>query len=148
MSAPDPKRLRRTGCCAVVFDEHGRILLHHRTDNGQWGLPGGSIETGESAEQSCIREVKEETGYDVAVTKLIGIYSHPSTTTITYPDGNVVAYVALAFECRLLGGQATLNDESSAIDWFDPANLPEPFLANHRPRVNDALARQTAAFYR
>jgi 8-oxo-dGTP pyrophosphatase MutT (NUDIX family) len=132
----------------VVFDGDGRILLHRRTDNGYWGLPGGSIETGETAEQTCVREVKEETGYDVAVTRLIGVYSHPSTTTITYPDGNVVAYVAVAFECRVLGGEATLNDESSAIEWFDPNKLPEPFLPNHVVRVTDAVARQVAAFYR
>ncbi len=148
MPAPDPRRLRRTGCCAVVFDELGRILLHRRTDNGLWGLPGGSIETGETAEQTCVREVKEETGYDVAVTRLIGIYSHPSTTTITYPDGNVVAYVAVSFECRLLGGEPALNDESSAIEWFNPRELPQPFLPNHAVRVADALLHQVAAFYR
>ena len=50
MPAPDPKRLRRAGACAVVLDDRGRVLLHKRTDNGRWALPGGAIETGETAE--------------------------------------------------------------------------------------------------
>ena len=148
MPAPDPARCRRAAAAAVVFDEAGRILLHRRTDNGNWGLPGGALEIGESADQCVVREVKEETGFDVEVVRLIGIYSDPSHTTITYPDGNTVAYVSILFEGRVTGGTATLCDESAAIDWFDPRELPQPFHTGHLPRVQDALARQIAAFYR
>ena len=82
------------------------------------------------------------------VVRLIGIYSDPSNTTIRYPNGDIVAYVSLVFECKLIGGAAALSDESSAVEWFLPTNLPEPFLPNHVIRVQDALARQTAAFFR
>ncbi len=148
MPIPDPKRLRRTGVVAIVFNAQGHILLHRRTDNHQWCLPGGSIEIGETAGQTAVREVREETGYDVEVVRLIGIYSDPKNTTIRYPNGDIVAYVSLAFECKLVGGTAALSDESSAVEWFHPAKLPEPFLPNHVIRVQDALARQTAAFFR
>lgn len=148
MPAPDPSRIRRTATAAVVFNSEGRLLLHQRTDNGKWALPGGTMETGERADETIVREVKEETGYDVEVIRLVGIYSDPAHTTITYPDGNTVSYVSLLFECRLLGGEAALSDESSAVDWFDPNALPEPFYAGHLPRVQDALARREAAFYR
>lgn len=148
MPAPDPARIRRTATTAAVFDAEGRILLHRRTDNNRWALPGGTMEIGETADQCIVREVQEETGYQVEVIRLVGIYSDPNLTTITYPDGNTVAYVSALFECRLLGGEATLCDESSAVDWFDPHNLPQPFHPGHVPRVQDAIARQTAAFFR
>jgi ADP-ribose pyrophosphatase YjhB (NUDIX family) len=148
MPVPDPARIRRTATTAVVFDSAGRLLLHRRTDNGRWALPGGTMEIGERADECIAREVQEETGYEVEVVRLVGIYSDPANTTVTYPDGNTVAYVSALFECRVLSGEATLSDESSAVDWFDPQNLPSPFHPGHIPRVQDALARQTAAFYR
>jgi mutator protein MutT len=148
MPAPDPARCRRAATAAVVFDEAGRLLLQRRTDNGLWALPGGTMEIGETADQCIVREVQEETGYEVEVVRLVGIYSDPAHTTITYPDGNTVAYVSALFECRVLRGEATLSDESSAVEWFEPENLPEPFLSGHLPRVKDALTRRTAAFFR
>jgi ADP-ribose pyrophosphatase YjhB (NUDIX family) len=148
MPKPDLTRLRRTTAAAVVFDAQGRLLLHRRSDNGHWALPGGALETGETAEQSIIREVKEETGYDVKVIRLIGIYSDPRHTTITYPEGDTVSYVSLLFECAVVGGAPALSDESTAVDWFPPDALPQPFHAGHIPRVQDAVARQIAAFYR
>jgi 8-oxo-dGTP pyrophosphatase MutT (NUDIX family) len=145
---PDPAKLRRTAAAAAVFDSEGRILLHRRSDNGNWALPGGTMETGETAVECIEREVKEETGYDVKVIRLIGIYSEPKNTTMSYPDGNTVAYVCLLFECRVTGGAPALSDESLAVDWFPPDTLPQPFHASHVPRVEDAAARQVAAFYR
>ena len=66
----------RLGCSAAMFDEHGRILLTRRADNGQWCLPGGGMEPGESAAEACEREVLEETGLSVRVRRLVGVYSH------------------------------------------------------------------------
>jgi ADP-ribose pyrophosphatase YjhB (NUDIX family) len=106
------------------------------------------VETGETADQAVVREVLEETGYAVRVLRLIGIYSDPRHTTITYPDGNVVSYVSLSFECQVVGGAPALGDETSAVEWFDPTALPENFTPGHLPRVSDAMARSSAAFYR
>jgi mutator protein MutT len=147
MSAPDFNKLLRTAACAIVFDGQGRVLLHRRTDNGRWALPGGAIEIGETAEQAVVREVEEETGYKVSVVRLIGIYSDPLHTTITYPDGNVNAYVAIAFECRVVGGSPATSDETSAVDWFKRDALPPAFHPGHLPRLADALSGQIAAFY-
>ena len=90
----------------------------------------------------------EETGYIVDVVQLVGIYSDPKSTTITYPNGDVVAYVSLLFKCKLTGGESALSDESIAVDWFSPHALPEPFLDSHRIRIDDAISGQIAAFYR
>jgi 8-oxo-dGTP pyrophosphatase MutT (NUDIX family) len=148
MATPDFNRLRRTAACAITFDARGRVLLHRRTDNGRWALPGGAIEIGETAAEAVVREVGEETGYIVEVVRLVGVYSEPRHTTIKYPDGNICAYVAIAFECRVVGGSPTLSDETTAVEWFDPTALPEAFHPGHVPRLQDALAKQVAAFYR
>ena len=155
MPAPDPKRLRRATVCAAVFDGAGRMLLQRRTDNGQWCLPGGACEVGETVEQTTVREVLEETGREVEVVRLVGLYSDPAYTAITYPDGETVNYVAACFECRLSNPAREADappfapdDETSAVGWFAPDALPEPFLHNHVPRVADAVARRPEAAYR
>ncbi|MGC8856762.1 MAG: NUDIX domain-containing protein, partial [Anaerolineae bacterium] len=84
----------RIGCSAVIFDEQGRILLTRRADNGQWCLPGGAMEAGESVTETCEREVWEETGLRVRVLRLLGVYSNRDVLVI-YPDGNRVQMVVL-----------------------------------------------------
>ena len=151
MSAPDPTRLRRTGADAVIFDDAGRILLQRRADFNLWGLPGGSVETGETLEQAVRREAKEETGYDVRVVRLVGAYSDPAQTTARYSGGDVVHYVSLVFECRIAGGRMRVDEadgESTALGWFSPDALPPDLMGDHAPRIADALARREAAFVR
>ena len=65
--------LNYAGC--IIFDEQGRLLLQKRTDCGEWGFLGGMVELGESVEEAAVREVKEESGLDVKVTSLYGVYS-------------------------------------------------------------------------
>ena len=148
MPKPDPSRTRRVGADAVLFDDRGRVLLQCRADFRKWGLPGGSIEVGETLEQAVLREVKEETGYDAALVRLVGAYSEPSHTTTHYPSGDVVHYVSLTFECRIVGGRPKMDSESTAMAWFSPDDLPADLLEDHRPRIRDAAARQVAAFVR
>lgn len=148
MTKPDPTRLRRAATTAAVFDQQGRVLLHLRTDNGLWALPGGAIEIGERADESIVREVAEETGYAVEVVRLVGIYSDPETTTITYPNGDVAAYVSLLFEAKVISGKPRLSDESAEVDWFLPSELPELFLEAHGIRIADAVAGASVAVFR
>src|SRR6266404_7751893 len=68
----------RPSVSAVIFDRRGRLLLQQRSDGGQWGLPGGSVEIGESLAEAARREVLEETGLVVVVRRLIGVYSEPA----------------------------------------------------------------------
>ena len=142
MPAPDPSQTRRTGVDAAVFDDAGRILLQRRSDFNVWGLPGGSIEVGETLEQAAVREVKEESGYDVKVVRLIGAYSDPRHTTARYPSGDVVHYVSLVFECRVTGGRLRTDEESSGMAWFAQGELPADVMPEHLPRIEDAFARR------
>jgi 8-oxo-dGTP pyrophosphatase MutT (NUDIX family) len=148
MGKPDPAKLRTTAACGIVFDEQGNLLLQKRTDNGRWCLPGGSIERGETAAQAVVREVLEETGYITKVVRIVGVYSDPLHTTMRYPNGDVTSFVAIAFECCVIGGAPALSDETAEVRWCPPDALPEGFHAGHLPRVQDALARQTGAFFR
>ena len=107
---------------AIVQDDRGRILLIHRTDNDLWALPGGGHEIGESIAGTVVREVKEETGYDVEVLALSGIYANPRHV-IAYDDGEVRQQFSIAFRCRLVGGEGRTSSESRAVSWIDPDEL-------------------------
>jgi ADP-ribose pyrophosphatase YjhB (NUDIX family) len=133
----------------VCFRSDGRVLLQRRTDNGLWGLPGGAVEYGESVTTALRREVREETGFEVEVGRLIGVYSDPAHhQIITYPDGNVVHFVSLCFECMPASGVLALSDETSAAAWFPPTALPAEFQLVHRIRIADALTRAATPFIR
>ena len=135
----------RLGCSAAIFDERGRVFLTRRTDNGQWCLPGGRMESGESVAEACEREVWEETGLRVRVTRLVGVYSHPDQLVI-YPDGNKAHIVALHFEAEVIGGEPGLSDETTAFGFFGREELQDmDFLGRHRERIFDTLEKRPEA---
>ena len=139
----------RPGTCAVIFNKGGEVLLEKRADYGLWGLPGGVVEAGESVESGVIREVLEETGLQVGVKRLVGVYSDPEHYSIVvYPDGISVHYVSLLFECERLEGELRISSESTDIGYFNARKLPEDMLIAHKVRVRDALANQSTPFIR
>jgi ADP-ribose pyrophosphatase YjhB (NUDIX family) len=138
----------RPAVSAVIFDRRGRLLLQQRSDGGQWGLPGGSVEIGESVRDAVTREVREETGLIVAVRRLVGVYSMPSFQLVRYPDGNVWHYVSVSFECAVRGGSLTTCDETLALEYFPLRRLPPTLLNHHRVRIRDASSRKVAPFIR
>ncbi|HQV93593.1 MAG TPA: NUDIX domain-containing protein [Anaerolineales bacterium] len=136
----------RLGCSAIIFDENKRVLLTRRTDNGQWCLPGGGMDSGESAAEACIREVWEETSLHVRVKRLVGVYSDPHQLII-YPDGNKVFVVALSFEVEIIGGELGLSNETTEVGYFTLKEMESiTMLGNHKSRIEDALANQAEAY--
>ena len=138
----------RPAVSAVIFDRRGRLLLQQRSDGGQWGLPGGSVEIGESVREAVVREVLEETGLTVAARRLVGVYSAPALQLVRYPDGNVWHYVSMCFECTVRSGTLQICDETLALEYFPLRRLPSTLLAYHRVRIRDASARKAAPFIR
>ena len=138
----------RLGCSAAIFDEHGRILLTRRADNGQWCLPGGGMEPGESAAEACAREVLEETGLSVRVKRLVGVYSH-ADQLIIYPDGGKFQIVALHLEAEIIGGEPGLSNETTDLGYYtlEEVEAPEMF-GRHKERIMDALEDRIASFIR
>ncbi len=136
----------RLGCSAIIFDsKREKVLLTQRADNGRWCLPGGGMDAGESVAQACEREVWEETGLYVRVTRLVGVYSNPDQLVI-YPDGNKAFFVVLSFEAEIIGGKLGLSDETTAFGYFSLKDMESmPIHARHKGRVEDALLNQQAA---
>jgi 8-oxo-dGTP pyrophosphatase MutT (NUDIX family) len=138
----------RLGCSAAIFDEQRRILLTRRADNGQWCLPSGGMESGESAAEACEREVFEETGLSVRVKRFVGVYSHPDQL-IVYTDGAKFQIVALHFEAEIIGGEPGLSDETSDFGYFTMDEIEKlEMLGRHKERVIDTLTAQSEAFIR
>jgi 8-oxo-dGTP pyrophosphatase MutT (NUDIX family) len=135
----------RLGCSAAIFDEQGRILLTRRADNGQWCLPGGAMDPGESAAEACEREVLEETGLRVRVKRLVGVYSHPDQLVV-YKDGNKAHIVALHFEAEVIGGTLGLSNETTDFGFFSREELEGlDFLGRHKERIRDTFDNQREA---
>lgn len=133
----------RLGSSAVIFDElREKVLLTQRSDNGQWCLPGGRVEAGESVAEACAREVWEETGLQVEIKRLVGVYSNPNKLVV-YPDGNKAHIIALSFEAEVIGGEAGLSNETTAWGFFtDKEAEGLEMLAGHLERIKDALTGQ------
>lgn len=139
----------RVGCSAVIFDKNrGKILLTRREDNNQWCLPGGGMEPGESASETCIREVEEETGLRVAIKRLIGVYTTPHEL-IVYQDENKIQLVALCFEAEIVGGELRLSSETTEYGYFSYQEIQElDLLLNHARRIKDAYSEKITTFIR
>lgn len=139
----------KVGCAAAIFDgPHTRLLLTRRSDNGQWCLPGGGMDPGESAAEACEREVLEETGLRGRASRLIGIYSSPERITV-YADGNRFHYVSLLFEVEVTGGTLGLSDETTEFGYFLEAEIAElDVMPNHIERIPDIFASRASAFIR
>jgi ADP-ribose pyrophosphatase YjhB (NUDIX family) len=122
---------------AVVADEGGAILLIERTDNGLWTIPGGGMEVGETIAQTAVREVKEETGLDVAVQRLVGIYSDPRHV-VEYSDGEVRQQFSVCFACAVTGGRLATSSESRRVGFFAPEDIEAmPVHDSIRLRIRD-----------
>jgi 8-oxo-dGTP pyrophosphatase MutT (NUDIX family) len=138
----------RLGCSAVIFDSQGRVLLTKRRDNGQWCLPSGGVEPGESVAEACEREVLEETGLGVRVKRLVGVYSHPDQLTV-YSETDKFQIVAIHFEAEIIRGELCLSDETSDYGYFTMGEIEGlEMLGRHKERILDSLANQKEAFIR
>jgi ADP-ribose pyrophosphatase YjhB (NUDIX family) len=102
------------GSSAVVVDDEGRILLQRRSDSGNWALPGGAMDIGETFAESVIREVKEETGFDVRIERIVGIYSDPGHV-FAYDDGEVRQEFSICLACVIVGGELAVSSESMDV---------------------------------
>ena len=137
LDAASSSPIFRIGVFALIFDDEGRILLGHRRDVDWWNLPGGGMEAGETVDEALCREVREETGLDVAVGQLVGIYSKPQKQE-----------VVLAFRCHVIGGTLQPTEETRESRYFAPVSLPTNTLPKHRQRIEDALLNSPSATIR
>lgn len=127
------------GC---IFNETGEVLLQKR-GSGKWGFPGGAIELGETPQMAAIREVKEETGLDVEVKCLIGIYTD---SHMEYPNGDQAHSILIAFELGSVGGELFCDQEETLeLKYFPINDTPELFCKQHEEFLNDIKGMKMTA---
>jgi 8-oxo-dGTP pyrophosphatase MutT (NUDIX family) len=118
---------------AVVTDGEGKILLQEKSSGESWSLPAGAIEPGESSEEAIVREVREETGLNVSVEKIPGVYGGIGLR-YTYPNNHHVDYPVVLYRCRVINVSSTpLDSETVSLNYFaehdmPPLALPVPAL--------------------
>jgi ADP-ribose pyrophosphatase YjhB (NUDIX family) len=126
----------------VVVNDAGEILLIRRTDNGNWAVPGGAIDLGESVAQAAVRETLKEFGIECAITGIVGIYSDPRHVILYTSNDEARQEFSIVLTATLLSGAPALSSESSQVRW-----VPESELSGYtmdrsmRIRINDFLAR-------
>ncbi len=131
---------------AYVEDNQGRVLLIRRADNGLWALPGGGMEPGETVSGCAIREVREETGIEIEVAGLVGIFSNPRHV-VAYPDGEVRQAFSICLRAQAIDGTIRISDESIQVDWIPRDQIPQ--LDMHpeiRRRIERAIADEPAPY--
>ncbi|URN05502.1 NUDIX domain-containing protein [Actinomadura madurae] len=133
----------------VVENDKGEILMIRRTDNGNWALPGGAIDLGESVAQAGIRETEEETGIDVEIIGLIGIYSDPKHV-IHYTSNNEVRQeFSILLIARQVGGTERLSGESLAVEWVPREHVERRGMdPSMRLRLRDYLKNNVSVVVR
>lgn len=116
------------GAFAIILNESGQVLLSHRRDFDAWNLPGGGVESGELPTEAVVREVQEETGLEVVIERLVGVY------------GKVIKdELVFAFTCRVVGGELVLSDEADQHVYFSLEELPPNVPPKQVERIRDAI---------
>ena len=125
------------GC---IFNENGEVLLQKRADCNKWGFPGGAIELNETPEMAAKREVKEETGLEVEVGNLIGIYTD---SNVICTNGDKVHSICICYEIKIIGEELVCDkDETLELKFFSLDNMPELFCKQHEELLRDIKLRQ------
>jgi 8-oxo-dGTP pyrophosphatase MutT (NUDIX family) len=121
-AAPKPNSLVPASNLLVV-DGDGAILLQRRRDTGQWALPGGKQDFGESAAECAVRECEEETGIVAEVTGFLGVYSNPHHIVVYSSDGEARQQFEAVYIGRPISGEPAVNEEADGVSWVLPREL-------------------------
>jgi ADP-ribose pyrophosphatase YjhB (NUDIX family) len=124
----------------IAVNHQGEILLIRRTDNGNWAVPGGGMDLGESITDAAVRETQEETGITCEITGLVGIYTNPRHV-IRYTSNNEVRQeFSIVFTARPVAGELRPSSESSEPQWVSPAVIPDLLMhPSMRQRIQHYL---------
>ena len=131
----------RTATAIIPFSPDKILLIKRRTVpfSGYWALPGGRVDPGETVEQTIVREVKEETGLDVAVVSKIGDYHEQGVQ-----DGVEYDYYPACFLVKTMGGEIKKQEsEIEEIKLFSLSEVPEAMAFEHAQMIKDYIAMRS-----
>lgn len=131
------------GCGVLIENEKGEVLLQKRSDTGDWCVPGGALEPGETYIEAATRELSEEVGIKVSDLKLFGLYSGEDRE-IHYPNGDVVYSLSVIFITRSFTGKISDSD-SEVLEhrFFDKNSIPKDlFHPDARPILDWAKSKK------
>ncbi|WP_019505592.1 NUDIX hydrolase [Pleurocapsa sp. PCC 7319] len=127
------------GAAVLIFDQQNRLLLQHRKDNQSWGLIGGSMEIGESLEETAKREAFEETGLELDELNWFGLFSGQKLI-YQYPHGDIIVNVVAAYISRQFRGSPIVNkEEGYEVCFFNLKDLPSDISPPDKPVINEYL---------
>ena len=106
---------------AIITREDGKILLQRRSDNGNWSLIGGLMELDETFEQTALREIREETGLEVKLDYLVGVYHNRRAE---WPNGDKAHVVCAVYKASILSGEPRIDEESLELRFFGKDEIP------------------------
>ncbi len=135
-----PKRHPYVAVDIFAINEKNEFVLVKRKNDpfkGYWALPGGFVEYGETVEHAAIREMKEETGLEICILDIVGVYSDPNRD----PRGHVIS---IAFLARIIGGTLTANTDADDVKFFNKA--PDKLAFDHKQIINDAIVKLKKVF--
>lgn len=113
---------------AIIFSDNNEILLCHRKDYDLWNLPGGAAENEELPNETVIRETKEETGYEITIDELVGIYGKKNKNEIIF-----------TFKSHIISGKFRETDETDKCNFFSLDKIPINTTPKHIERILDTL---------
>ena len=130
----NPVARKRSVTCVVLRNSNGpEVLMHQRGDIYLWSLPGGGVEDGETWESAAVREVNEETGLNVTIDRLIGVFERPSLGDVKH-----------VFAAHVIGGTFRISPpETIRLSWFPVDRLPWRRMPWVRDDVRDAITTKS-----
>ena len=137
-TAPKPNSIHPAAAVAL-FNTEGNIPLLRRKDSDKWTMPGGTLDFGESMKDCAIREVREETGFNIRITGLIGTYIDPHIL-IAYSDGEVRREFTLVYAAEIESGGLEIDAESKEYAWVPLSKtLDLPLVESQERRLEDVM---------
>jgi len=139
-AAPPANSVKPSAATFVTRD--GKVLLTQRTDNGNWTMPSGAMDPGESLSDTAVRETLEETGIRVRLTGVVGIYTDPRHVIHYTSDDEVRQEFTIVYRGEYSSGEPTASSETTRVEWVPVDQVPQLHMdRSQRMRLEWALTQ-------
>ena len=139
-AAPPANSVKPSAAAFVLHN--GKVLLTQRADNGNWTMPSGAMDPGESLSTTAVRETLEETGVQVRLVDVVGIYTDPKHVIHYTSDGEVRQEFTVVYRGEYVSGEPATSSETTRVEWVPIEQIPKLHMdRSQRMRLEWALAQ-------